>query len=273
MRPTGFALRIAACALPLLAAACATPTRAPEATSQEVRVERIDKAFDIDRGITRVAIDNPWGEINVRNRDEREVGIHAVIQRMPPHYARATLNPRRDGDTLHVEVAFENAAATPRPGRIDMAIYLPADLALVLRTRGDRISAKKRAGAIEATTDSGAILVSTRGRLLLRTQSGQVRANALGSSWSGESRIDSDSGRLIVGVPTFGDIVVDAETGGHLGTNFGLSVHPADGGRSSAHARYGQGISPLRMRSRTGEIVLEQLIRLRDDSVSPDDDD
>jgi len=273
MRSAGFALRIAACALPLLSAACAAPTRGSPATPGDVRVERVDKAFDLERGVARVAIDNPWGEINVRNRDEREVGIHAVIQRMPPQFARAVLRPHREGDTLRVEVAFDGTAKAPRPGRIDLAVYLPADLALVLRTRGDRISAKKRTGAIEATTDSGAIFVSTRSRLSLRTQSGRVRANALGASWPGDSLIQSDSGRLIVGVPTFGDIVVDAETGGRLGTNFGLSVHAGADGRSSARARYGQGTSPLRVRSRTGEVALEQLIRMGDDSLGPDDDD
>ena len=75
-------LRNAVLGTALLLAACAAPT--PRAPAGDVAVERVDKAFDIAPGITRVAIDNPYGEINLRSRDEREVGIHAVVQRLSP---------------------------------------------------------------------------------------------------------------------------------------------------------------------------------------------
>ena len=273
MHLTRLSLRIVAATSLLLLGACAAPLRTPPSQSAvgEARIERIDQVFDLSRGVTRVAIDNPWGEINVRAREEREVGIHAVIQRLPPRFAKAVLRSHRDGDTLHIEVGFDAAKALA--GRADIAVYLPNELALALRAQGSRISAKKRAGPVEASTDSGEILVSSRERLRLRTRSGQIRAIAIGARWQGPSEIVSDSGRIILLVPTFGDISLSAETGGRLGTNFGLSVHHGDDGHSRAGARYGLGTSTLDVRSGTGEIVLEQLVLLGDDGADLGDDD
>ena len=271
MRIPILALRSATLGVLALLGACAGPARAPSHASANVRIERVDKTFDLDRGISRVAIDNRWGEINVRGRDEREIGIHAVVQRLPPHFPKPVFQSHRDGNTLRIEIGFEGAE--PRTGRVDIAVFLPGEIALALRTRDSRISAKKRAGPVEAVTDSGEILVSSHDRLSLHTRSGQIRAIAIGARWQGASEIASDSGRIILLVPTFGDVALSAETGGRLGTNYGLSVHRDAAGRSRASARYGQGTAALDVRSRTGEIVLEQLVLLGDDGRDLEDDD
>jgi hypothetical protein len=254
--------------------ACAVDAKksAPERDA-DVRIERTDQEFDIPRDVTRIAIDNPLGEINVRSRDEREVGIHAVIQRMPPQFEKIKIKSRRDGDTLHIDVVSDAGADATQTGRADIAVFVPNDLALSLRTRDARISAKKRGGALEATTDGGEIQASSFSRLTLRSRSGQIRAAAIGKRWSGVSEISTDTGRIVLLVPTFGDIALAAQTGGKLSTGFGLSVHALANGGQEAHARYGAGTSELRATSTNGEIVLEQLVLLGDDKDLPEDDD
>jgi hypothetical protein len=74
-------------------------------------------------------------------------------------------------------------------------------------------------------------------------------------------------------VPTFGNVALNADTGGNLSTGFGLSVHALPNGGHEAHARYGAGTSSLRAHSTSGEIVLEQLVLLGDDKTLPEDDD
>jgi hypothetical protein len=258
----------------LLAGAC-TPAPQTSENRSEVRIERTDKEFDIGRDITRIAIDNPWGEINVRGRDEREVAIHAVVQRMPPAFPKVEFNSRRDGDTLHIEVMVDGPAASSdhAPARADLAVYVPGDLALALTARDARVAVSRRAGAIEATTDSGEIHAASRGRLELHSRSGQIRAIAIGKNWPGASEIATESGRIVLLVPTFGDIALEARTGANLSTGFGLSVHSLPNGGHEAHARYGAGTSPLRAQSTSGEIVLEQLVLLGDDKALPEDDD
>jgi hypothetical protein len=256
-------------------AGCTSSMRAPDRTQADVRIERIDKEFDIAHDVTRVAIDNPWGEINVRSRDEREVGIHAVLQRMPPAYPSLHFRTHRDGATLRIDVVLDGATpdAMPMQGRVDIAVYLPGELALALGTHSGRIAAKRRGGPLEATTTSGTILASGRDRLRLHSMSGEIRAMAIGAHWQGDSDVASDSGRIVLMVPTFGDIALDAETGGRLGTDFGLSVQRTPEGHSRAAARYGQGTSALIVRSRTGELVLEQLVLMGEHTQDPEDDD
>jgi len=267
--------RLRRCALPVLFAlvqvACtASRTSAPDAVTGIVRV---DESVRIDGGVTRVAIDNPYGEINLRSRDEREVGIHAVVQRLAPR-ARMKLVRTREGDTLRIAVTFEGAATDAgAPGRADIAVFMPGELAVALSTRDARIAAKRRPGPIEATTQSGEIHASSLGRLTLHSGSGQIRAMAIGKRWPGASDIATDSGRIVLLVPTFGDIALEARTAGRLTTGFGLSVHTLADGTHEAHARYGAGTSMLRVHSTSGEIVLEQLVLLGDDKGLPEDED
>lgn len=269
MRPN--VTSVLAMLLAIVLAGCAGSPRAPSADAGGVRAERVDETFDLADGIVRVALDNPWGMISVRDHDEREVGIHAVVQSGAARHAKANFRSRRDGDTLRVVIAFERAQAPS--DRIDVALYVPGDLALALRTRDGAITAKKRAGAIEADSESGRIVASSRERLALRTGSGAIRAAAMGRNWRGASTIQTGSGRIVLRVPTFGDIALDARTGGALGTDFGLSVHTQADGTRAAHARYGAGTSPLEVRSADGEIVLEQLVPLSEDTPPLEDDD
>lgn len=274
-KATALVAAVTAAAMLLTGCASAPSSSTTTETDTPVRIERLDKEFDLASGITRIAIDNPWGEINIRTRDEREVGIHAVVQRLPPRFAPAQFRSHRDGATLHIDVTLDGATpgALPLQGRIDIAVYLPGDLVLALRTRDGRISAKRRAAPVEASSQSGELLISSRDRLQLHSGSGQIRAVAIGARWDGRSDISSDSGRIVLMVPTFGDIALDATTGGRLVNDFGLSVASEPSGASHAAARYGQGIAPLTVRSRTGEIVLEQLVLMGEDKGDQDDDD
>jgi len=258
-------------------AGCARDSSRSDVRQATVRIERIDKEFDLASVVKRVAIDNPWGEINIRSRDEREIGIHAVIQHLPPKFANVEFNTHREGDTLHIDVIVSGATASSdrasAGARADIAVYLPTDLALKLSTRDSRIFATRRAAPIEATTDSGEIHASSLGQLTLNSNTGQIRAMAIGKDWQGPSEIVTASGRIVLLVPTFGNVTLNADTGGALSTGFGLSVHPQPNGGHEAHARYGAGTSSLRAHSTSGEIVLEQLVLLGDDKALPEDDD
>ena len=274
MKPTHWLRRIGVLVFIVFVVACSKEQPTQERAG--ARIDRVDREFDIDDGVTRIAIDNPWGEINVRGREEREVGIHAVIQHLPPAFPDVKFESHRDGDTLRITVVVTGDAkpdALPRAARADLAVYVPNDLALALSTTDARISAKRRSNTIEAKTTTGEIQASSYARLKLATESGQIRAIAIGKRWQGVSEVSTDSGRIVLLVPTFGDVALSAETGGRLTTNFGLSIHPLPDGRHEAHARYGAGSSPLQVRSRTGEIVLEQLVLLGDDTSLPEDDD
>ncbi len=258
----------------LFTAGCAAPARKPTPEhNAALQVERTDREFDLGKDIQRVSIVNSYGTITVKGQDENAVGIHAVIQRLAPTFAPLRLHVRREGGTLHIEVGYAKGVDPATRGRLDMAVFVPGAEALALTTGADRIKVGRRNGSIQATTTSGEIVASSRGRLELQSDSGQIRAVALGRRWSGISRIRTASGRIIMGVPTFAGITLDASSGGKLSTNFGLTVHKRPGGGGSAHARYGDGHSRLVVTSASGEVVLEQVVLLGEDDKLPEDDD
>lgn len=270
------AMLIVAIALAALGA-CGNPSRTQAVRADgnpQVRIERENPTFELGKGIERVVIDNQYGEINVRTHTHPEVSTHAVIQRLPPDFDKPVLRTQREGDSLHIEVSYPKAHTNgPQHGRIDLAVFVPTDYALNLRAGADRIDVGARVGAIEATTQSGNITASSRGGLNLQTESGTVRAAAYPGRWTAPSTISSDTGQIIVLVPIGTDLNLDAATGGRVTTDFGLSVHKDPNGTSRAAARYGPGTLTMQVRSRSGEIVLDQLRTLGDDKVLPEDDD
>lgn len=257
----------------LLLVACTgseTRKQAPMASSQEPSVLREDLEYPLEKSIATVQIDNPYGEINVRDHKSAAVGIHGVIQRLPPDFARARVVSTREGGVLHLKVEMADGETG---GRYDMAAYVPEGMALILNGMNDRVDARKRKGPLTVTSQGGDINASSQGRLDLATVSGTIKAAAMAARWPGNSRIRSTSGRIIVLVPLSGDVALHAETGGRLTTDFGLSVHPRAGGGSVANARYGAGTSILQVLSDSGEVVLDQAVLLEEDAgMVPDVD-
>ena len=241
-------------------------TANPESSS--TRIEREDLTFELGKGIDTVEISNTHGEISVRDRDLAEVGVHGVVQILPPDFSRAKVVSSRQGNILRLSVQIPHGKTG---SRYDMAVYLPRDVNLALIGSVDRVDARKRSGDLSITTTSGNINASTRGRLDVSTVSGTIRAAALAERWFGRSKIRSESGQIIVLAPLSGDISLNAETGGRLSTNFGLSVHARANGGSIAAASYGAGSSELHVDSVSGEVILEQKILLGEDNDSAAD--
>lgn len=255
----------------LLAACAAAPPH--EAGESAARIERFDREIEFGKDVARVEVINPYGEINVRNYDEPGLGLHAVVQRLPPTFAALDVHRSRHGDTLRIEVGYPRGVAADAPGRMDLAVYVRPDMPLALRTRADRIAVKPRIGPLQAESQSGAILAIGSGALVLRTESGYIRAVQTEGRWSGDTRIDTDSGAIVALVPTFGNLRLDAQTGGVLSVGYGLSIHEAADGTHTAQARYGNGESLMQIRSRSGKVTLDQLVLANDGKLPPVDDD
>lgn len=249
----------------LFSAGCAVREGATQAEDEGASghsVDREDLKFAIEKGIDAVEIVNALGEINVRNREQDEVAVHGVVQRLAPDFGRARVESSREGNTLRLTVALPEGKVG---GRYDMAAYVPSGMPLILRGTSHRIDARKRAAPLTVVTTSGNINASSEARLDIQTESGLVKATARKPNWSGISQVRSRSGRIQMLFPLSGDVTLEAETGGRLSTDFGLSVHPRADGGFYAKARYGAGTNPLRIESESGEVILEQAVLLEQD--------
>ena len=246
----------------------ASQTRPGNPASRQPEIVREDVSFPIGKGISTVEIDNRYGEINIRSHDEDEVGIHGVAQSLPPDFARAHVVSSRNGEVLHLVVELLDGKTG---GRYDMAAYVPNSMSLILHGVRDRVDARKRAAPLTISTTSGDINASSLGRLDLSTGSGTIKAAAMSERWDGSSSIRSESGRIIVLVPLSGDIFLNAETGGRLSNDFGLSVHSRASGGFMSAARYGAGTSNLHVSSDSGEVILEHAVLLEEDGAPSDE--
>jgi hypothetical protein len=236
-----------------------------ESARTESDTTREDLSVPIEKGVNTVEIDNPYGEINVRDHDQGEVGVHGVAQRELPGAGHARLVSSREGSSLRLRVQLPKGQVG---GRYDMAAYVPKGVGLVLRGGEDRVDARNRFGPLKISTKSGNIFASSRSWLDLETVSGTIRATPLEGTWDGPTRIRSESGQIIVLAPLFGNVSLTAITGGRLSTDFGLSVHVRPDGRNEAVARYGTGSSQLHVSSISGEVILEQAVHLEEDESS-----
>ena len=266
-------LFLSLCGSPFLLSGCSQnvavrPAINPDQAASEIFRE--DKSFELGKNIASVEIENRYGEINVRDHDEAEVGVHAVGQLMQGSRTKAHLVASRKKDTLLLTVV---AAAGESSARYDMAVFVSKDMPLVIHGGRFRVDARKRNARLAITTVSGNINASSHTAIELSTDSGTIQAAQLNENWYGVTRLRSETGRIVALAPLSGNVSLSAETGGRLSTNFGLSVHARPQGGYQANAQYGTGASQWRIESRSGEIILEQAVILGEDVDSAEDSD
>lgn len=252
---------------------CAAPKVREISSDSNVRqpaMERQDVEFKLDKGVSRVLVDNPYGDIHVRGHEKNEVAVHGVIQRLAPDFAAINVISSRQGRDLQLTVTMPKGK---HGSRYDLALYVPDEMPLVLRSTSHRVVARKRRAPLTITTISGNIEATSQSRLDISTDSGMIRASQLAERWPGTSQLQSKSGRIVALLPLSGDVSIAASTGGKLSTDFGLSVHARDGGGFEAAARYGSGTSEVSIASDSGEVIIDQSVILEEDGGSADDDD
>lgn len=240
------------------------------ATPVGATIVREDQSFELGKDIAVVEIDNPYGEINVRDHDQAEVGVHAVGQRVPGTYSGTRLVASRESGALKLKVVLAPGAAD---GRYDMSVFVSKDVPLLLRGGKFRVDARKRNARLTITTLSGKINASSHNVLDLSTDSGTIQAAQLDQDWTGTSRLRSKSGQIVAMAPLSGNVSLVAETGGEMSTNFGLTIHKRAQGGHRASAQYGSGASHWQIESESGEVVIEQAVILGEDMGSSEDSD
>jgi hypothetical protein len=238
-----------------------------------VEITRQRLAIPVDATVRVLSIANPHGEIRVRMGAPGEIGIVAAVQRIGVDGVAPTIAHAAKGDGISVEVQHPLGPPPVDPasgladhgrGRIDLAVFVPPGLALDLQTLDGRIQVRRAGGDVSARSIGGIVDVSAAGALRLRSERARVVARQESGRWSGESRIESGSGAILVALPAFGDIDVDVDAGGTLSVDPGLPIAVEVGadGRSRARARFGAGGQRLQVASDSGSVHLVPVLRL-----------
>ena len=238
----------------ILLAGCSTAPRAPpRAPAPPYVIERVDRTHSLGEGRVRVRIDNPWGNVNVRGIARRELVVHAVVQRIGEKPERERIELGGDARSAELRIGFERAgrdcarrqAVGERVGRVDLAVFVPHDVALEVVAGCDgAITTDLVRGDLVARTESGGISAAATGRVELASATGRIRA-WLALETREASSVNS-AGPVIATLPAAARATIAARAcGGFRTRELVLRETPARDGCATGVAVLGEGGAEL----------------------------
>jgi len=214
------------------------------------RMSRIDSAYP--GAAPRMRVRNPIGNVHLVPADSGTLAVHAVLQwRNGGTAPRLEHAIRRGVHELHV-IGRQGRA------RMDLAIQVPAGRTVEVETGAGNISAGGIGGPLELRTGSGSIQVTARNRIVLRSDSGAIRATVASARWPGQASVRTRSGRIAVSLPGETDLEYRVRSCGPV------RIDPAAGSPASARCgwhrdRIGSGRQRLVLESASGEVTLRRV--------------
>lgn len=248
-----------------LLSACAGPQSAPQDASVPYEVLNRRESFVLAPAITRVVIRNAHGDVRVRASDRREVGVYGVIQRIGSQPLDPSFVTEQTADSFILTMRYPGeeqwAVGDHRRGRVDLGVWLPADVRIEVQTSDGLVQVKRAQQALRVRTDSGRIEVSVRGDLDVESVSGNIMARQINGQWNGVARIVSSTGDIVAAIPPFADVHLVAQAGGTLSTDPGLpAAITKQAAGMAVDARFGTATHELQLRT-DGNIYLLPVIR------------
>lgn len=253
-----------------------TQTRVDPATSRSepappFQLERFRDEAKIADGVETLVFDNPYGEITVRQTSAGAVAWQGVEQRIGEQPRIARIEPFHEGKRQGVRIRYPGVnpdhPANPRLGRVDLYVFVPSSYKLDLKSDFGIISVRKLDDDVRARSRTGMIVVANRGSFDLESESGELRAFAMQGLEDAPSRLHT-SGNIIVDVPVFDDILVEARSGGEFRSDVQLDSKRTDA-HGITHARFSHGTQKHRLTIDGGNSVILQAL----DKPIPDDGD
>lgn len=255
----------AVAAIAVLTGCVAPAPRADTATTTrpEFSLERFRHEDKLGEGVTTLVVDNPYGEIQLRQTTAAALAWQGVEQRIGAHPRIARIESFRDGPRQGVRVRYAQhdpeQPADPRLGRVDIYVYVPPKFALDVRADFGAINARRIDNDLRARTRTGMIVAATRGAVDARSDSGEIRAWTMQAAGLSPTRLLT-AGNVIADIPLFDDVSVEARSVRPIRADFPLlESTQLDTGVYTATWRNGSGAHSMQIESTAGEVVLQAL--------------
>ncbi len=242
------------------------------ATAQAGGADGIPADWSIERheagveakGLERLVIDNPWGDVRVRTFAESRVEWIASAQRQREDPRLERVEIAGEGAERTLSAAFAGGEVTPGPGwerrRIDLAVTVPAGVALRIVTAKGLAEARGAFGALEAESGSGPVRLRVAGGpLRVRTESGEISAVLGPEPWNRPASFESTTGNVAVTFAPATDADVVLEGTGMLATDYSLAVEKIGPRTRRGRAKLGAGGAEVRLASRIGDLRILEL--------------
>lgn len=235
-----------------------------DATPPPYQIERIKRDLQLPPNVKQVRIHNPHGSVGIKSIDNRTLGAYEVVQLIGATPEKPDIQMRLDGDVAVVEVSYasdrRHGADTLvngfRKGRVDLGMFLPEGPELQVTTTFGDIQVRRINNEVVARTRDGKLMVAGGGSIDAATESGDLRVFPTNAKWRKPMLLKTVSGNILMEVPMYGQIRLDAETSGSFGGQVALQLRDAGKERQHGQLSRGDGSQHIRIDSDTGDIYL-----------------
>ncbi len=268
----GSYLKIALLAGALALSACAShETHQPPTGSGEqappYTLERFRDEHKLPEGVQRIVLDNPYGDIQLRQTTGSAVAIEGVEQRIgeQPRIARIEWHEGSTESAVHVRYPGidPDAPADRRRGRVDLYAFVPPGVPVFLRSDFGEIVVRRIDNPVSARSRSGRITVAAHGLMDVESERGELRIYPMSARAQGLNRLRS-AGGIVVDVHLQAPLQLEAR--GHVGVraDFPLDALQQDtGGLWRASLKLGDTTTDALRRfdieSSGGEVLLQRV--------------
>jgi Putative adhesin len=251
----------------VLGGCAATTPRTETAAAGEpppYTVERIKHDLPLPETVKHVRIHNPHGSVGLKQIDSRTLGAYEVVQLIGATPEKPLVEMKIEGDTALVTVSYasdkrlgtDKLVDGYRKGRVDLGMFLPTGPDLHVTTTYGDISIRRVSNEVTAHARDGKVMVAGFGSIDASTESGDLRVFPLSAKWLKPMKLKTRSGNILMEVPLYGEIALDAETGGSFGGQVELAMSQAGGERQHGRLSRGGGGQHIDIRSESGDVYL-----------------
>jgi hypothetical protein len=198
-------------------------------------------------------IQNPWGDVRLRASDAGEVETSAVVQRRKSDPVLPEVKVERVKGVLRIVVGYPE----PPTGdlyRVDLAVFVPKGVYVVVETRDGMIEARGVSNDLRLRTIGGEVKVANKGGTQVSTVRGDVTLELGVTSWREPPRIASDEGDVSVRLAENSDARIRIRAAGEISLPPEARVLERRGRR--ALVTVGKGTQTMHVESRRGSVTL-----------------
>lgn len=269
-----FAKIFALAAAGVLCACAGAPKQAPEAATSAASttvppytLERFRDEHKLPDGTQRIVLDNPYGDIQLRQTSGAAVAIEGVEQRIGEQPRIARIEWHEEGAEAAVRVRYPgidpDAPADRRRGRVDLYAFVPAGVPVSLRSDFGEIVVRRIDNPVQARSRSGRITVATHGLIEAESVDGELRIYPMSARATGTHRLRT-AGGIVVDVHLQEPLQVEARAPRGVRADFPLDrLRQDEDGQWQASFQRGDPASPALRRfdieSSGGEVLLQSI--------------
>ena len=223
---------------------------------------------------TVVAVTNHFGDIRVRTSNDDMISIFAITQRHIKDVIKSQIQIDSVENTLQIAVKYPSQADNKDANhindiditnrRVDISLLIPKYATLSMNTIDGRIESKGHLGPIQAKTDSGQVILVTRGPVNVSSDDGPITITFKNDKWSAPSSVESSTGKIHVLFIENPDINVEMQTAGTITTDYSVEISnniPASA-QKQATARIGKATHQLKIKSSLGPVILSRIFNM-----------